>query len=228
MSEIENKNEESWRDELSVGGQRFLDLLLLVGAPFGLPGIRMIFKGNRLKPKKWFWMLVGLAQIVSVAAFFTMIDEFPPIIVFSIIVVIYSVITDKEYVIKYNVMLRNGYFRDMERKREADRIRQEQTWQHQAEKAMDKTMVTDSRERSAKQIKRPQPQREIPGADTAKAIPPAESQPLHEPRQASVPRPTPKPLSTPKPAAQPKAQPQPAPAIKPEKDPYADRRRLDL
>lgn len=141
----------------SVFWQRLWDILLVVGIPVGIPAIRMFIKGNQLRPRKWFWMLIGAVGFAVFVAGVILAIMGEYYVLWAawlgmIPIAIYSIYIDREYVLKFNVMVDAGYFEDQQRMLEANRIRQDQTWIHEAQDGMEKIMGTENRVKSSREI----------------------------------------------------------------------------
>lgn len=158
------------KDRKSVFWQRLLDIILFVGAPFGIPALRLFQKGNQLRPRKWFWMLAGGVSFAAVVAGYVLVVMEQPYVIYAawigmIVVSIYSIYIDREYVLKFNVMVDAGYFEDQQRMLEANRVRQDQTWIHEAQDGMDKIMGTETRVKESREVKAAEyKRREAPAA----------------------------------------------------------------
>lgn len=141
----------------SVFWQRVWDILLFAGFLFGIPALRLFQKGNQLRPRKWFWMLVGAVGFAAIVAGYVLSAMGEYYVAYAawlgmILIGIYSIYIDREYVLKFNVMVDAGYFDDQQRMLEANRIRQDQTWIHEAQDGMDKIMGTETRLKASREI----------------------------------------------------------------------------
>lgn len=159
------KNKKSQKHK-RVFGQTLLDILFLVIFVVGGPAIRLFQKGNALRPRKWFWMLLGTGGFALTIAgwVFVVMEEVAVIFAawfINILMTFYSIYSNREFVIKYNVMVDSGYFEDRERMMEANRIRRDQTWTHEAEESMEKIMCTETRVKASRELCAEQERREL-------------------------------------------------------------------
>ena len=148
------------RKKIHLIGQNILDCICLLGSPFGIPGIRTLYKGLVLHPRKWIWICFGAAGILCVVLSYILASiELAAgsilLLATMILSTIYNFHINREYVLKYNVMVDSGYFEQQERMREANCQRRDRTYEHDAQAAMDMTLHTEKRIEAAAPVQKP-------------------------------------------------------------------------
>jgi len=205
------------RKKIHLIRQNILDCICLLGSPFGIPGIRTLYKGLVLHPRKWIWICFGAAGILCMVLFHILATielAAGSILLWATMILstIYNFHINREFVLKYNVMVDAGYFEQQARRKEANQNRMNQTYEHQAQDSMKNAMQMEKRIEASAQIKRPDHPQQIMAKENSSAekyIPAAPSE-------------------TPKPVKAAKAT-EPAKIVEPIKnDPAHGKRKLDL
>ena len=156
----DKRKEAKVREKLDRKEQNTLDVLCIIGCAIALPAFRMLYKGLVLRPRKWPWIVLGAIGILSTILSVALIVAGPEIALIliwgvTILLTIFNIRINREYVLKYNVMVDAGYFEQQVRRKEANQKRMDQTYEHQAQDSMKNAMQTEKRVEASTQIKRP-------------------------------------------------------------------------
>ena len=213
----DKRKEAKVRERIDRKEQNTLDVLCIIGCAIALPAFRMLYKGFVLRPRKWQWIVLGAIGILSTIlseALIVAVPEIALILIWSvtILLTIFNIRINREYVLKYNVMVDAGYFEQQARRKEANQNRMNQTYEHQAQDSMKNAMQMEKRIEASAQIKRPDHPQQIRAKENSSAekyIPAAPSE-------------TPKPVKA-------VSATEPAKIVEPVKnDPAHGKRKLDL